>query len=103
MRLEAALEEGGQGGVVRLGAVHVEARGEGQGLPGRRWRLANKTAAEQFERAASLPHRDWQDAEQIAFEALATQPNRRERDRLLRAKSTEFDFRTTLPDWFGGR
>jgi hypothetical protein len=46
-----------------------------------------------------LPHLDWERSQQMAYEAIALEPETQADKGVMRAKSVQFGHRTTLPDW----
>ncbi|OIQ37228.1 MAG: glycosyl transferase family 2 [Roseobacter sp. MedPE-SW] len=73
---------------------------KGPGLPGKAWQQADQEAADKISEARALPHLPWEEAEKTAWDGLQT-PVRDEGKSVLRSKSLRFQFRTTLPRWFG--
>lgn len=76
------------------------ASGPEQGLPGKAWLDAPNDSQKFYKQFAGLPDRDWDSALEIAFDEIRDNPVRDKEQNVLRAKSVNFPFRTTLPDWF---
>jgi len=76
------------------------ASGPEQGLPGKAWLDAPNDIQKFYKQFAGLPDRDWDSALEIAFDEIRDNPVRDKEQHVLRAKSVNFPFRTTLPDWF---
>ncbi|MFT6459270.1 glycosyltransferase family 2 protein [Pseudophaeobacter arcticus] len=79
---------------------HEVANTKGPGSPGKAWQQAAKEAVDKLAEAEALPHLPWQEAEETAWSSLQS-PVRDEASSVLRCKSLRFQFRTTLPNWFG--
>jgi hypothetical protein len=76
------------------------ASGSGKGLPGKAWSDAKNDCQKFYKMFAGLSDRDWDSALEVAFDEINNNPVRDKEQHLLRAKSVNFPFRTTLPDWF---
>lgn len=76
------------------------ASGPENGLPGKAWLDALKDSEKFYKRFAGLPDRDWDSALEVAFDEINDNPVRDKKQLVLRARSVNFPFRTTLPDWF---
>ncbi|AXI43572.1 glycosyltransferase family 2 protein [Sulfitobacter sp. SK011] len=87
-----------------LGNVNIDrvktASGPEKGLPGKAWSDAHKDSRKFYEMIAGLPDRDWDSALEVAFDEIRDNPIRDKEQNVLRAKSVNFPFRITLPDWF---
>jgi hypothetical protein len=75
------------------------ASGPETGLPGGNWREAQRRATRFLHRFEGLPHLDWERSQQMAYEAIALEPETQADKGVMRAKSVQFGHRTTLPDW----
>ncbi len=84
---------------VNIDRVKV-ASGPEKGLPGKAWSNAGKDSQKFYKRFAGLPDWDWDSALEVAFDEINDNPVRDKEKNVLRAKSVNFPFRTTLPDWF---
>ncbi|MEP4195490.1 MAG: glycosyltransferase family 2 protein [Aliishimia sp.] len=73
----------------------------GKGMPGPAWEDAEDAATDFLARAEAMPFKPWEDGRAKAFEKLSSNPVRDQNDRLVRARTVRFKFRTKLPDWFG--
>ena len=71
-----------------------------KGLPGKAWSEAERDAKRFYDRLAAMPVVDWTQAKDDAFNQVQTEPIRDEKQKVLRAKSINFEARTILPDWF---
>ena len=71
----------------------------GRGLPGAAWKEADQTAARFYARLASYPSQSWEAARDHAYATINAAPVRDTKENVLRAKSTVFEQRVTLPDW----
>lgn len=87
-----------------LGDVNIDrasvANGSEKGLPGKAWSDAHGDSQKFFDMFAKLPVWDWDRALEVAFDQIINSPVRDKEQNVLRAKSCNFAFRTTLPDWF---
>ncbi len=73
---------------------------KGPGLPGKAWQKAQQEAIDKIAEAQALPSLPWLEAEETAWGSLQS-PVRDVGKSVLRCQSLRFQFRTTLPDWFG--
>ena len=82
--------------------VHREkiANGTQLGLPGKAWREADKDAMKFFDVFEKTPVLSWGEARAKAYAEISTTYVAEEAQKVLRAKSICFDFRTVLPEWF---
>ncbi|MCA0869926.1 glycosyltransferase family 2 protein [Seohaeicola saemankumensis] len=71
------------------------------GLPGSAWQKPVHEARKFYAGVDALPQLDWPTAEAEAYAQITTDPVRDAGKGVLRARNVRFDFRTTLPDWFG--
>lgn len=71
-----------------------------QGLPGALWKNADADAVRFLRKSHAKPHEPWEEAVEHVYGTLARSPVREEAKGLVRVRSIDFDFRTTLPDWF---
>tara|TARA_R110002110_G_scaffold122611_1_gene298918 strand:- start:673 stop:1542 length:870 start_codon:yes stop_codon:yes gene_type:complete len=76
------------------------ASGSARGLPGKAWSDAHQDGQKFYKRFAGLPDWDWDSALKVAFDEINDNPVRDKAQNVLRAKSVNFPFRTTLPEWF---
>lgn len=76
------------------------ASGSARGLPGNAWSDAHQDGQKFYKRFAGLPDWDWDSALKVAFDEINDNPVRDKAQNVLRAKSVNFPFRTTLPEWF---
>lgn len=74
------------------------ANGREEGLPGRAWQEAERTAQRFFDKANALPLAPWDAGVAEAHAQITAAPVRE--GRVLRAKSIDFDTRVALPAWF---
>ncbi len=77
------------------------ASGDERGLPGSAWRKPERDAARFFANLASMPEIDWDKASVLAWGDVQRDPVRDAQTGLVRSRSVRFDFRTSLPAWFG--
>ena len=77
------------------------ASGDERGLPGTAWRKPERDAARFFADVARMPDIDWEEASERAWNEVQGDPVRDMQTGLVRSRSVRFDFRTTLPTWFG--
>ncbi len=75
---------------------------DGKGLPGPAWQNAEDEAAEYIARVEAMPFKPWDEGSDRAYEKLAFSPVRDQEERLVRARTLRFRFRTRLPEGFGG-
>ena len=71
----------------------------GRGLPGAAWKEANQTAARFYARLAGFRDETWEVARDHAYATISADPVRDTKENVLRAKSTVFEQRVTLPEW----
>lgn len=76
------------------------AAGDEPGLPGKAWSSASDDAKKFLNRFASLKRVDWPDASQHAFDAISSDPVVDAKSNVVRARSTQMQERTQLPNWF---
>lgn len=74
---------------------------EGKGLPGSAWQNAEDEAEEYIARVEAMPLKAWDEGSDRAYEKLAYSPVRDQSERLIRARTLRFKFRTRLPQGFG--
>lgn len=71
-----------------------------KGMPGGMWRSAQTYSERRFGWIEQHPEMDWDDAVSVAYDRIAPNPKRLIKGRVMRADSVQFDFKTTLPEWF---
>ena len=71
----------------------------GRGLPGAAWKEADQTAARFYPRLAGFRDETWEVARDHAYATISADPVRDTKENVLRAKSTVFEQRVTLPEW----
>ena len=71
----------------------------GRGLPGAAWKEAEQTAARFYARLAGFRDETWEVARDHAYATISADPVRDTKENVLRAKSTVFKQRVTLPEW----
>ena len=71
----------------------------GRGLPGAAWKEADQTAARFYARLAGFRDETWEVARDHAYATISAEPVRDAKENVLRAKSTVFEQRVTLPKW----
>lgn len=76
------------------------ANGTETGLPGEAWRKARQQTLRFLHRFEALPHVDWPNASEMAYDLISGTPETAADKGILRARSLQFDHRTLLPEWF---
>lgn len=71
-----------------------------QGLPGALWKNADADAIRFLRKSQAKPHEPWDEAVEHVYTILAESPVREEAKGLVRVRSSDFNFHTTLPSWF---
>lgn len=71
-----------------------------KGMPGGMWRKAHVYAEARFNWIEQHAERAWNDAVDQAYTQINDTPKRMTQGNVLRAASIQFDFKTTLPEWF---
>lgn len=70
-----------------------------EGLPGDGWRYAVEDTQKFLSRHQGCDQVSWLEAENEAYSVLSKSPRRVRRINFIKAASTKFHTRTTLPDW----
>lgn len=73
---------------------------EAKGMPGGMWRKADVYSEARFNWIEQHPELEWTEAEAKAYTTILETHKRMPKGNVLRAASLQFDFKTTLPDWF---
>ncbi|MDQ7069548.1 MAG: glycosyltransferase family 2 protein [Rhodobacterales bacterium] len=76
------------------------ANGDQKGLPGAMWKNAKADAQRFLRKSRAKMHEPWDQAIDYVYDELAESPVREPAKGLVRVQSMNFEFRTTLPDWF---
>ena len=73
---------------------------EAKGMPGGMWRKAQSYSEVRFNWIENNRELAWTEAVETAYQLITESPKRLPQGRVVRADSVQFDFKTTLPDWF---